>query len=101
MNVIIKETGERIYVGQRDNLAAALNSLGLEYSQVTLQLEPHEAAALAGDYIERDYPQHKQLNLLRAGTAEEIARMGAFIDAVRAWSNGPAPDPSALEAIQP
>lgn len=52
-------------------------------------------------HIERHYPTYKQLNILRSGDPVEVAKMGAFIDACRAWSNGENPDPAALEAIQP
>lgn len=51
--------------------------------------------------IEAVYPIYRQLNILRVGTPEEIAAMGAFIDACRTWSNGESPDPAALEAILP
>lgn len=56
---------------------------------------------LARARIEAVYPVHKQLNILRAGTDEEKAKMSVFIDAVREWSNGENPDTAALEAIQP
>jgi len=51
--------------------------------------------------IEVVYPIYRQLNILRVGTPDEIANMGTFIDACRAWSNSDNPDPAALEAIQP
>lgn len=56
---------------------------------------------LCGEHIERHYPTYKQLNILRAGTAAEKTKMGAFIDACRTWSNGENPDPVALEKITP
>lgn len=59
------------------------------------------ARELCEQHIDRHYPTYKQLNILRVGTPEEIAAMGAFIDACRTWSNGESPDPAALEAIQP
>lgn len=59
------------------------------------------ARDLCEQHIYHHYPTYKQLNIMRLGTAEEVAKMGAFIDACRAWSNGDNPDPSALEAIQP
>ena len=33
------------------------------------------------------YPLWKQLNILREGNASDVATMGRFIDACRAWSN--------------
>jgi hypothetical protein len=51
--------------------------------------------------IEVVYPLYRQLNILRSGKKADSDKMGAFIDAVRAWSNSPAPDAAALEAIQP
>lgn len=70
---------------------------------LTAQRAPIVAAArrAAEDKIIEAYPVYRQLNILRAGTDEEKAAMSAFIDACRAWSNGEAPDPAALEAIQP
>lgn len=52
-------------------------------------------------HIAKQYPAYKQLNIMRTGSAEEVGKMGAFIDACRAWSNGDNPDLAALEAIQP
>lgn len=101
MYVTIKATGQKIYVGQRENLEAALTAHGVSHSDVAIQLEPHEAADAAGDYIERHYPTYKQLNIMRLGAAEEVAKMGTFIDACRDWSNGDNPDPAALAAITP
>ncbi|MCP1289796.1 hypothetical protein NK214_06285 [Chromobacterium sp. S0633] len=51
--------------------------------------------------IQQAYPTWQQLNILRAGTKEEQARMGQFIDACRAWSNGELPDLAELEKIKP
>ena len=47
------------------------------------------------------YPEWRQLNILRSGTRKEIARMGKFLDACRAWSNDPNAPEEALAAIQP
>lgn len=62
---------------------------------------PAMATAKCAAHIESHYPIYRQLNILRAGEAEEIARMGAFIDACRAWSNGDHPDPAVLAALAP
>ncbi|WP_337881761.1 hypothetical protein [Chromobacterium haemolyticum] len=51
-------------------------------------------------YITQFYPVWLQLNIMRAGTAEEQRKMGAFIDACRAWSNSEQPDPAELEKIR-
>ena len=52
-------------------------------------------------HIVAAYPEWRQSNILRAGIPEEKTRMGQFIDACRAWSNGATPDPTALATIQP
>ena len=52
-------------------------------------------------HIEQYYPAYKQLNILRVGSDAEKSRMGHFIDACRAWSNGANPDPAALDQITP
>lgn len=59
------------------------------------------ARELCEQHIDRHYPTYKQLNILRLGAAEEVAKMGTFIDACRDWSNGDNPDPAALAAITP
>ena len=51
--------------------------------------------------ISEVYPEWRQLNILRSGTRKEIARMGKFLDACRAWSNDPNAPEEALAAIQP
>ncbi|WP_199154419.1 hypothetical protein [Chromobacterium sp. ASV23] len=52
-------------------------------------------------HIERYYPIWQQLNILRAGTDADKSKMGTFIDACRAWSNGPNPDQNLLQTIKP
>ena len=54
---------------------------------------------LCSAYIERTYPVYMQLNILRSGTKDEKAKMDAFIDACRAWSNDTNPDPVNLQKI--
>ncbi|UTH76109.1 hypothetical protein [Chromobacterium sp. IIBBL 290-4] len=51
--------------------------------------------------IELYYPLWQQLNVMRAGSDVEKSKMGIFIDACRAWSNGVNPDPAALLNIKP
>ncbi len=46
-----------------------------------------EIKKTTGKYIKSLYPKQKQLNILRAGTAEELAAMTAFIDPARAASD--------------
>ena len=101
MQIIHPATAQTYFVGQPENLSAALHSLGLNRADVTLRLTPHEAHAIAGEYIERHYPLYRQVNLLRTGVQAEIERMSVFIDACRAWANGASPDPMVLVAILP
>ena len=68
-----------------------------------IEWELEDIKFIAGEYIRKYYPEYKQLNILRTGTAEEQEKMTAFIDAVRAWSNAESPDPwdGSLEDIVP
>ena len=75
--------------------ALIMTNRGLESLIVIRAREQCEA------HIDRYYPTYKQLNIMRTGSAEEVAKMGAFIDACRDWSNGDNPDPAALAAITP
>lgn len=83
-----EETGEYELVGQDD---------------CSIEWELDDIRYIAGEHIRRYYPEYKQLNIIRTGTDEEQAKMTAFIDAVRAWSNSENPDPwdSTLEQIVP
>lgn len=72
-----------------------------EFESAAAILQAEHWRNLAKARIEAIYPVYRQLNLLRAGTDEEKAKMSTFIDACRTWSNGESPDPAALEAIQP
>jgi hypothetical protein len=58
---------------------------------------------IAGEKIKKEYPEYKQLNILRAGTDSEVAKMNTFIDAVREWANSDNPDPwdGTLDSIIP
>ena len=101
MKITHSATAQTYFVGQPENLPAALHSLGLTRADVVLTLTPHEAADLAGEYIQRHYPIYRQLNLLRAGKPQEIEQMSAFIDHCRDWANAESPDPSVLATIVP
>ena len=46
-----------------------------------------EIKKLTGKHIKALYPKQKQLNIIRAGTPEELAAMTAFIDPARDASN--------------
>lgn len=81
--------------------AEALARCGKSLADVSLVLGEEEARRLSAAHIDQHYPLYRQLNILRSGKKADSDKMGAFIDAVRAWSNGPAPDPTALETIQP
>lgn len=83
-----EETEEYELVGQDDCL---------------VEWELDDIRYISGEYIRRYYPEYKQLNIIRTGTTEEQTKMTAFIDAVRAWSNGVSPDPwdGSLELIVP
>ena len=83
-----EETGEYKLVGQ-DNCA--------------VEWELDDLRHIAGEHIRRYYPEFKQLNIMRSGTAAEQEKMTTFIDAVRAWSNSDAADPwdGSLELIVP
>jgi len=60
-----------------------------------------QARLQASQKINDAYPLWRQLNVMLSGTDAERGAMAAFINAVRAWSNGENPDSVALEAIQP
>lgn len=59
-----------------------------------------EINAIASDYITNQYPEWKQLNVLRSGTADEKEAMSNFIDSVRDWSNSDDPQLDELHEIQ-
>ena len=69
----------------------------------SIEWELDDIRYIAGEHIRRYYPEYKQLNVIRTGTEQEQTKMTAFIDAVRAWSNGENPDPwdGTLELITP
>ena len=72
--------------------------LNLDLPSMPPELQVRNAAQ---DHILQYYPLWRQLNILRNGVASEIATMGAFIDAVRAWSNAATPDLAALRTLLP
>jgi len=51
-------------------------------------------------HIDKSYPQWKQANITRMGTAEQKATMDTFIDAVRDWANSAEPQLEDLTAIK-
>ena len=65
--------------------------------------EQSEINEFAQNHIYKYYPTWKQSNILRENNSEEVTKMGSFIDAVRAWSNQPNPNPwdNSLEQIIP
>ena len=72
--------------------------------EVYIEWEPAEINDFAQKQIYKYYPDWKQSNTLRDGTAEQKNKMGLFIDAVRDWSNqSTTPDPldGSLELIIP
>jgi len=71
--------------------------------EVYIEWEPAEINDFAQKQIYKYYPDWKQSNILRDGTAEQKNKMGLFIDAVRDWSNQSTPDPldGSLELIIP
>ncbi|OQS37703.1 hypothetical protein B0T45_13875 [Chromobacterium haemolyticum] len=73
----------------------------IDVVDVRIISSPAEARMQCEAYIEQHYPLWRQMNVLRAGTAEEQARMGRFIDTCRAWSNVEQPDPTELEKLKP
>ena len=81
------------YSDQSDESTLIMTTRGLE-SPAQIR-----ARDLCSAYIERTYPVYMQLNILRSGTKDEKAKMDAFIDACRAWSNGTNPDPANLQKI--
>ncbi|MGQ0710045.1 MAG: hypothetical protein ACT4NV_09885 [Rhodoferax sp.] len=94
-----KKNGANVVIGDVPQEVLASPEFRAQFDAI--QLSAAGARKHCAAHIERYYPAHKQLNTLRKGDATEVAKMGAFIDACRAWSNGEAPDPAALEAIQP
>lgn len=71
-----------------------------EVDAAVAEARTEQARLLASQKINDAYPLWRQLNVMMSGTDAERQQMGAFINAVRAWSNGDNPDPAALEAIQ-
>ena len=70
---------------------------------ITIEWELADINWFAGQHIEASYPLWKQSNITQAG-GDELTKMKAFIDAVRAWANqDPLPDPwdGSLESITP
>ena len=70
---------------------------------ITVEWELVDINWFAGQHIEASYPLWKQSNITQAG-GDELTKMKAFIDAVRAWANqDPLPDPwdGSLESITP
>ena len=70
---------------------------------ITVTWELADINWFAGQHIEASYPLWKQSNITQAG-GDELTKMKAFIDAVRAWANqDPLPDPwdGSLESITP
>jgi len=51
-------------------------------------------------HIDKSYPQWKQANITRIGTAEQKTAMDTFIDAVRDWANSDDPIQTDLTAIK-
>jgi hypothetical protein len=68
-----------------------------------IEWELDDIRYIAGEYIRKYYPEYKQLNIIRSGSAAEQTLMTNFIDSVRVWSNGESPDPwdGSLELIVP
>lgn len=61
--------------------------------------EGQEKRMVARAKITGQYPIWKQMNIVRNGTATEQKKMGAFIDAVRVWSNDTTSTLKQLEKI--
>lgn len=55
----------------------------------------------ANKHIVAAYPEWKQLNLMRVGTAQEKDKMDVFIGAVQAWANSAEPADADLLIITP
>lgn len=72
-----------------------------EVDAAVAETRAEQARLLASQKINDAYPVWRQLNVMMSGSDAERQQMSAFIGAVRAWSNSQAPDPAALEAIQP
>ena len=70
---------------------------------ITVTWELADINWFAGQHKEASYPLWKQSNITQAG-GDDLTKMKAFIDAVRAWANqDPLPDPwdGSLESITP
>lgn len=87
LNISEKEARERFPAAEVDAAVA--------------EARAEQARLIASQKINGAYPLWKQMNIMLGGADAERQQMAAFINAVRAWSNGDHPDPSALEAIQP
>ncbi len=96
-----RSTGFITFQGPPEYFNLFLSEAGASASDYDISLSADDARRLAADRINAAYPIHRQLNTLRTGTVEGIAAMGAFIDAVRAWSNAENPQLADLDAIQP
>ena len=66
------------------------------------ELDDQDRRDLAQRHIFKYYPDWKQLDVLRRGTDAEKAKMDAFIDACRDWSNDDSNnDPFGLDELEP
>ncbi len=59
-----------------------------------------EIKKTTGKYIKSLYPKQKQLNIIRAGTAEELAAMTAYIDPARAASDAAEEEVAAKDTLE-
>lgn len=66
------------------------------------ELDDTDRRALAQQQIFKYYPDWKQLDVMRRGTAAEKSKMDTFIDACRDWSNDNSNnDPFGLDVVEP
>ena len=72
-------------------------------TNVTIEWEKDDTDSMAGEKILKEYPEWKQLNVIRDGSDADKAKMQTFIEAVRTWANSSNPDPwdGTLDSITP
>ena len=85
----------------QQEFCAQLSTLEQQNGSAKVQNAVDWRAAQAHQRIIALYPEWKQVNILRGGDKAEIACMGAFIDACRAWVDDMDASTEMLRMLQP
>ncbi|MCD4483451.1 hypothetical protein LQR31_03060 [Chromobacterium vaccinii] len=89
------------FVQEKYLLDMLVERLGSDIDEFSCLCAVDEAKTVCEEYILQAYPVWRQMNVLREGSQGEKSAMSDFINACRAWSNGPKPDPLQLSRIKP